>query len=805
MLQLKKITKVYETTGFKQTALNGVSLNFRKNEFVAVLGASGSGKTTFLNIIGGLDKYTSGDLIINGKSTKKFSDSDWDSYRNARVGFVFQSYNLIAHLTVRENVEMGMTLRGISAAERIKRAEDVLIKVGLKDHINKKPNQMSGGQMQRVAIARALANDPEIILADEPTGALDSVTSIQILELIKEIAKDKLVIMVTHNPELANQYADRIVKFKDGQVIEDTRVEKDEESADTYNVKRTAMSFVTALKLSFRNITTKKWRTALTAFASSIGIIGVALVLSLSNGFDKQIAKFESETLTGFPVMLQQRVMQIDYDDIKKQQDEMLGIYVPDDKYPNEKVVYFKEELSEKNTHTNKFTKEFLTYLNTLNPELVSGISYSRMLNINMLVKNDSGVVKNFTINSGSKALSMGSSISNTLITSYPTMPDGSNNFFKANYKVLAGQYPQDKNDLVLIVDSYNKLDKSILNSLQIDVSNLEEGEGVSFDNIIGKEIKAVFNDDYYIENGDGSFTVPNNDSTKLKQIYNSNKVITLKISAIVRANENTKIELLSPGVSFSEELAAEFLQNSQDSKVVKAHENPLQGIKITNINDIFGLYMAQNEVESMDPMLKYQYTLSLLGAVDAPASITIYPAGFEQKTEILKHITNYNKTKSLEEDKIIYTDFAETFVDLSGGIMDAITIVLVAFAAISLFVSLIMIGIITYISVLERTREIGVLRALGARKKDITRVFNAETFIIGMASGILGIIIAYLIILPVNIILEKMTGLANIAQLNPLHAIMLVVISVSLTMLGGMLPAKMAAKKDPVIALRTE
>ena len=784
MLSLKNIKKSYITGDFKQVALNGVSLNFRESEFVAILGPSGSGKTTCLNVIGGLDKYDSGDLIINGKSTREFKDSDWDAYRNNSIGFIFQSYNLISHLSILDNVEMGMTLSGISATEKHKKAVEVLERVGLKDHIHKRPNQLSGGQMQRVAIARALANDPDIILADEPTGALDTKTSIQIMDLIKDIAKDKLVIMVTHNPELARDYADRIVEFRDGNVISDTNPLEEEKSNSSYSLKKTSMSFFTALKLSGMNIRTKKWRTFLTAFASSIGIIGIALILSLSNGFDRQIDIFESDTLSGFPIMISQKAAEVDINTMmehsKEMRKEMLGEEeVDSSKYPDTDVIYPYNSKENTFIHTNKLTEEYVNYIEDIDDTLLSGISFTRLVNMNLL-KSD-----------GSVATPINDSDLN--LSSYPIKLDNnSEGYLETSYDLLAGSYPQKMNDLILVVDEYNKLDTAVLDALGID-SNKEE---ISFNDIVGYEIKAILNDDYYKKLGN-YYTLAGNPND-MSEIYNNERAIPLKITGILRLKKDVTIPVLSSGLSYSDELSKYFIEDAKNSEVVKAQEK-------VDYNVFTGESFKRdsNRADSSNTNTK-ENILASIGATSTPYMITLYPKDFATKEAITDYLDDWNEDKD-KEDVIIYNDMASTFVSLSGGIMDAITMVLIAFAAISLVVSLIMVGIITYISVLERTKEIGVLRALGARKKDITRVFNAETFIVGSCSGILGIVIAYLLTFPTNNILYKVTDLKGVAVLNPVHAIILVVISVCLTMIGGSIPAVMASKKDPVEALRTE
>lgn len=790
MLELKNIYKSYITGDFKQIALNGINLKFRQKEFVAILGPSGSGKTTCLNIVGGLDNYDDGDLIINGKSTKNFKDSDWDAYRNNSVGFIFQSYNLISHLSIMENVEMGMTLSGISNEKKHKKATEVLEKVGLKEHIHKKPNQLSGGQMQRVAIARALSNDPDIILADEPTGALDTKTSIQIMDIIKEIAKEKLVIMVTHNPELAKDYADRIVEFKDGNVISDSNEASESAINEDYKLKKTSMSFITALKLSGRNIATKKWRTALTAFASSIGIIGIALVLSLSNGFKKQISEFESNTLSGFPIMITESTSEVDVESMKEQRNEFLGISKDEDSV-KEKVIYPYDPLEGIEVHTNIFSDEYINYIESMSSDLLAGISYTRLVNMNIL-RLDGDISK---------------PVNQSLInfSAYPdTLNSNGDSYLENNYNLLQGSYPKEITDLVMVVDNKNRVDYSILDELGIDSSK----ESISFDDVIGKEFKVIFNNDYYKKVGD-TFIINSNPSN-LIDLYNNKNAITIKIVGVIRANDSSKIDIIPVGIAHSDELSIKFIDNAQNSEIVKEQEkvnyNVLTGEKFLENNSVNPMMnvnqMISGQIASA-PITK-ESVLASFGAIGTPSLITIYPKDFNDKDEVLDYLNNWNNGKS-KEDSVIYTDMAKTFTDLIGGLMNAITLVLIAFAAISLVVSLIMIGIITYISVLERTKEIGVLRALGARKKDITRVFNAETFLIGTCSGILGIIIAYLLTIPINNIIYNMTQLESVAKLNPMHAMLLVIISVSLTMLGGMIPAKMAAKKDPVEALRSE
>ena len=794
MLQLKGISKSYTTGDFKQVALNNVDLSFRRNEFVAILGTSGSGKTTLLNVIGGLDQYDSGDLIINGKSTKNFKDGDWDAYRNNSVGFIFQSYNLITHLSVIDNVELGMTLSGVSSAEKHNKAMEALERVGLKDHAHKKPNQLSGGEMQRVAIARALANDPDIILADEPTGALDTTTSKQIMDLIKEIADDKLVIMVTHNPEIAGNYADRIVQFKDGCVIDDSNPYQATAEDTGYQLKKTSMSFLTALNLSGKNISTKKGRTFLTALASSIGIIGIAVILSLSSGFQKQIDQFQTDALSEFPIIISQTSVQMDKDSLEKMRGVMLS-GGSDKEYADTNEVILYHPADEKIAHTNVFTDDYMTYLSEIDPAICSSIGYTRIVGMNILRDIDGSVAPvSFAVgfsgidssgaggSANTLASSSISSMRNMGMTAYPEALDNfSKPYLQTSYDLLAGEYPTQATDLVLVVDSQNRIDTSILEKLGFQTKDVA---GIAFDQIIGTEMKLITNDDYYIKTAFGNY-MPGSD---YQTMYASANNITLSISGIVRLKAGESLGLVGNGIAYSDALITTIAATANQSEIVKAQREADYNVMTMGALD-------ENAKENI---------LTYLGGDTSPLMVYLYPTDFASKEAVLTYLDDYNTGKAVK-DTVVYTDLASTITNMTGGIMDAITLVLIAFAAISLVVSLIMIGIITYISVLERTKEIGILRALGARKKDITRVFNAETFIIGICSGTLGISIAYLLTIPINNLLQKMTGLARVAQLNPLHALLLVTISLVLTLIGGAIPAKMAAKKDPVEALRTE
>ena len=774
MLTLKNIKKSYTTGDFTQVALDGVSVNFRKNEFVAILGPSGSGKTTCLNVIGGLDKYDSGDLIINGKSTKEFNDTDWDAYRNNSIGFIFQSYNLINHLDIISNVEMGMTLSGVSVSEKRAKALEALDRVGLKDHVHKRPNQLSGGQMQRVAIARALANDPDIILADEPTGALDTKTSVQIMELIKDIAKDKLVIMVTHNPELAHDYADRIIEFKDGNIVSDSNTLLKGITDGSYSLKKTSMNFLTALKLSFTNIKTKKGRTFLTAFASSIGIIGIAVILSLSSGFNTKIEEVQSDTLAEYPITISQTSQEVDMEAIHE---EMTSNATGNKEYTDSDEVFLYDQSENIKSHVNNFSDDFMEYLKNINKDICSSIGYTRIASMNLISKID-GKYKSATFSS----VSGNSPMSSTTISSYPEMIDNNGgSYIERNYDVLVGEYPTKDTDLVLVVDSKNRVDENVIKSLGIDIDDVDS---IDFDEIVGMKFKLVDNNDYYEKTSFGIY-MPTSD---LKKAYNSDDSITLTIKAIVRENPDSGVGMLANGIAYSDKLTELVVDRALNSDIVKAQEEVDYNV------------MTKEEIdkETKSSLISY------LGGDATPYAIMIYPKNFDAKDQVVEYLDAYNDKVDSEDDEIIYTDLAQTMSDMTGGIMDGITIVLIAFASISLVVSLIMVGIITYISVLERTKEIGILRALGARKKDITRVFNAETFIIGSCSGILGIVIAWALTFPINNILYSMTDLENIAKLNPTHAISLLIISVVLTMIGGWIPAKFAAKKDPVESLRS-
>lgn len=776
MLELKKIKKSYKTGNFVQQALNDVSLQFRKNEFVSILGPSGSGKTTLLNIIGGLDHYDTGDLIINNRSTKNYKENDWNAYRNNCIGFIFQNYNLISHISILENVEMGMTLSGVSSKEKRKRAKDVLKRVGLSEHAHKKPNQLSGGQMQRVAIARALANNPDIILADEPTGALDTKTSEQIMELIKEISKDKLVIMVTHNRELAEKYSTRIVELKDGKLLTDSNpVEKEEKNQKEFMIKKTAMTFWTALKLSFNNIKTKKGRTALTAFASSIGIIGIALILSLSNGFQTKIDEYEEDTLSQMPITISTQAMNMNEETMQ----EIMESHGKHKEYSNKKVVYPRENELETMLHINKIDEEYVNYIESIDKNKLNAIGYEYGTTLNVVTKKSDGTyalvptATNYSMSTTSMTGVMGWSI-------YPESMSKQSSLEK-DYDILAGKINDDEPGVVIAVNSRNELDKATLEQLGFDVS-----KKLSFDDILNKEFKVIPNDIYYKEIN--KYFVPDQNYQKM---YENGDSITIQIQAIIRGKEEKK-ELTQSGIYYNSALVDKVIEENKDSEIVNRQ-------KEVDYNVLTG-----QAFDKTTSTVTKDNILGVLGAEVTPSIIYLYPKDFDTKDYITNYLDDYNKDKK-DIDQVLYTDYAAMISSLSGSIMDAVTYVLIAFSSISLVVSCIMIAIITYISVLERTKEIGILRALGARKKDIKRVFNAETFLVGIFSGLLGIVIAEILTFPTNRIIENLSELPNVAQLNPIHAIILVIVSVTLTVIGGLIPASIASKKDPVEALRTE
>ena len=816
MLELKKVSKIYQVGDFKQTALDNVSMSFRENEFVSILGPSGSGKTTLLNIIGGLDKYTNGDLIINEISTKKFKDNDWDTYRNHRVGFVFQSYNLIGHQNVLRNVELALTLSGVDRKTRRKKALEVLKKVGLEEHIYKKPNQMSGGQMQRVAIARALINNPDILLADEPTGALDSETSEQIMDLLKDIAKDKLVIMVTHNPELAEEYSTRIIKLKDGKVINDTmpydgkKDTKDSEEKRKKKSKKTSMSFFTALSLSFNNLLTKKGRTLLTAFAGSIGIIGIALILSLSNGVNEYITRVQEDTLTSYPLSIEETFIDASSLMTSLSSESDNHDHDKDAVYSNDIMVDMIESFSSE-AKTNNL-KEFKKYLED-NKEIdkyANDIKYTYNLNLqiyntedeNNIIQVNPTSLMNLFMQEESSGMNMGSGML--------VFNELSNNkdLINSQYDIIEGRMPEKYNEVVLIVDKNNELVDYALYALGIKnqselmqmMQEMMQGKEIkepeqskySYDEIMDTEFKLLLNSDFY-KKENGIWVDKRNDQTYLKEKLE--KATELKITGIIRPSEDSNLSLVG-GIGYSSELTEYVITKVNESKIVKEQNNN------PDINVFTGLEFTNLE--------SYKMNLLQMGNVDleSPMMINIYPKDFESKEKIEKIISDYNKKQEesgKDENVIEYTDYVGLLMSGVTTIVDVIGYVLIAFVSISLIVSSIMIGIITYISVLERTKEIGVLRAIGARKKDVSRVFNAETFIVGVTAGLIGIGITILANLGINNIIKSLTDITVRAHLPFGAGIILVLISIILTVIAGLIPAKVASKKDPVIALRTE
>ena len=814
MLSLKKISKIYTTDELKQTALDKVSINFRDNEFVSILGPSGSGKTTLLNIIGGLDHYDSGDLIINGISTKKYKDRDWDSYRNHRVGFVFQSYNLISHQSILKNVELALTLSGVSKKERVRRAKTVLKDVGLIKHIHKKPNQLSGGQMQRVAIARALVNDPDILLADEPTGALDSKTSEQIMQLLKDVAKNKLVIMVTHNPDIAVTYSTRIIKIKDGSIIDDNNPYMDEEEKikTKKKSKKTSMNLLTALSLSFNNLLTKKGRTFLTAFAGSIGIIGIALILSLSSGVQEYIDKTERETLSSYPITIEktsydlESAMKGSFHEEKKVTCKKNKICTTDD-ITNSASVAFSSIQSINNLKD--FKKVIDDNYKKIN-DYVTDIEYSYDLDLQIYNPDtENGITK---INPNTFSIGEDTSINNMYLNmnatdKYPNVFNeliSNDDLINGQYKVLSGKMPSSFNEMVLVVDKKNQLPASVMYSLDIEnrndikdiVSKAKEGEKVSLDsinydykNLVGTEFKLVINTDYFVK--EKNIWLSKEENTEyMKDLID--KSLDIKIVGVVKVADDA-VEATSGFVGYRHDLVTYVIDKINNSEIVKEQKD-------NKDIDIFTGLSFDNISTS------YENNLSILSVNDEddPSTINIYPNDYDSKEKIENIIKSYNKGKN-KEDKIVYTDYVGILMNSVTNVINVITYVLIAFVAISLVVSSIMISIITYISVLERTKEIGILRAIGASKKDISRVFNAETIIEGFVAGLLGVVTTIILNIPINIIVNNLTGVNGISHLPLYSGIVLIIISVLLTVFAGLLPSKMASKKDPVIALRTE
>lgn len=843
ILELKDIKKDYKLADNVVPALKGVSMAFRHNEFVSILGPSGCGKTTMLNIIGGLDQYTSGDLIIKGQSTKKFKGGDWDTYRNHSIGFVFQSYNLIPHLSVLGNVELALTLAGISSKERKQRAMAVLERVGLKNECKKRPNQLSGGQMQRVAIARALVNNPEILLADEPTGALDSKTSVQIMELIKEISKERLVIMVTHNTELAEKYSSRIIKLLDGKVIDDSNPPSENDDAleriietlpqnaqnlqkndkKAFKKKKSSMSVFTAFMLSLKNLITKKGRTILTSVAGSIGIIGVALVLAISNGFTNYINKMQTDTLGGYPIAVS--TVAIDYSSLSSFMGESNKVGTSEEE--GSFGVYNPSTIIAKMGNYNFISDKFVKYINDYIEEdnkkgdrkSLSSVQFTYATNLKVLTEGSEGVVFVDTKPTTSSIYGTSSSLF------YEGLAD--KDFVLSNYDIVEGKYPENKNEVLLVLNSTGALSTDMLTKLGIAVSVNSEGEyeRILYSDVIGKTYKVISNDAYYtpVYDSEGNVT---EFSTLAKADYQTafdGASETLSICGVMKPRKDIVVEVFDAGIMYLPELATSYQQDCKNSLIVQKSIDDGKfyvpftvdiselkgfGLGIQNFNkpaEIVGFVKSSFDID-MTAEEATNLGLQMVGASTIPTGIYLYPKDFDGKAEVLKLIDDWNASENGAHNKIVYTDATEVLTGTLGELINIISYVLIAFAAISLLVSSIMIGIITYVSVVERTKEIGVLRSIGARKRDIARVFNAETFIIGLFAGLIGVVLTYILCFPVNAIIAKVSGgLKNIAVLKFDHALILIAVSFVLTLISGLIPARIASKKDPVVALRSE
>ncbi len=804
MLRLEKITKDYQMGETKQKVLKGIDLNFRRKEFVSILGASGSGKTTLLNIIGGLDKYTSGDLFIEGVSTKKYKSEDWDSYRNNKIGFVFQSYNLISHLSLLSNVELSLTLSGISKKVRKEKAKKALEMVGLGDHINKLPKQLSGGQMQRVAIARAIVNDPEIILADEPTGALDSETSIQIMDILKELSKDKLVIMVTHNPELAKEYSTRIIELKDGLILEDSNPVKDSEiekpqGTDTQvKTKKTSMSFFTSLKLSFRNLLTKRGRTILVSIAGSIGIIGIALILSLSNGVNKYVDNQTKNYLDTYPITLEKQAVVLDITSIIPSTEE---VKADDGKIASTDDIEYLLTSSTNMVRSNNL-QEFKKYLEENEDkmkEYTSEIRYEYDVNL-QLYSNKDGEYVGTDINANGN-------LQYDVSENFQQLSDDKD-IIDENYDVVAGKLPENYNELVLVTDENGAVDNSLLYALNIrDRSELVDAtiklsnnQEINFDtvqydydDILNLTYKVVPNTDYYVYQ-DGVYQDKSKDKTYLKNIIDKDGFDVKIVGILKPKNDNIANKILG----YPSSLPKHVMEINRESQIAK---DQLANPEI----DVF----TGTEFDELSN--SYEQNISNLGIAseDDPAIIYLFTKDKDAKDKVVKMIDDYNKKQKdagRDDLTITYTDTMQDALSLLTKGVNGVTYVLIAFVAISLIVSSIMISIITYISVLERTKEIGILRAIGARKKDVSRVFNAETVIEGLISGVIGVAVTLLLNVVINLVVKHFASeFGNIATLSAANAVILIVLSVIITMIAGLIPSRMASKKEPVEALRSE
>lgn len=855
MLQCKNIIKDYVSGDEIVHALKGVSLSFREHEFVSILGQSGCGKTTFLNIIGGLDHYTSGDLIINGKSTKDYSDKDWDTYRNHQVGFVFQSYNLIMHQSVLSNVELALTLTGVNKEERRKRAIDALNKVGLSDQIHKKPTQMSGGQMQRVAIARAIVNNPDIILADEPTGALDSATSVQIMEILKEISKDKLVIMVTHNPQLADEYSSRIIRLKDGSLVSDSNPFNEQEmNVDTSVLKRPDMSFKMACSLSLNNLMTKKARTFLTSFAGSIGIIGIALIMSLSHGMQSYIDQMENDTMASYPIEIQ-----ANSSDMSTLMTTMMGMKKESKEHNDSKIYsrpYVEDVLESLSSSKKNNLSAFKSYIESSKGKefrkTAKAIEYDYNLNLQVYNENtDSGLVQ-VSPNGLLDKLGMSdmmslqsqfmdsSSMTNDQV--WLSLPE-SKKLRDDEYQLVEGKWPTNYNEVVLEVDENNEITDYALYSLglldqdelvknyqkilngetdKISKTNLES---YSVDDILNLKFRLVLNSDLY-QKVNGLWINQNENEEYMKDVVSKSPEI--KVVGIIKPSESTVSQPTMGGVYYTKAMEEYVTSKTENAQIVQEQKtNPniniftqaefASGQKMS-MSNLTNEQMMQLSSMSQEELMNYMNTyneninatydsnLTKLGVVDysIPTKISLYASSFDGKEKLGNLITSYNK-KQTKSNVITYNDFIGTMLSSVTSVVNIISYVLIAFVSVSLIVSSIMIGIITYISVLERTKEIGILRSIGASKKDITRVFNAETFIIGLISGVLGILITLVLNVPISVVVENMTGVSHIAKLPVNGAVFLIFIDLVLTILAGLIPSKIASKKDPVEALRSE
>ena len=855
MLQCKNIIKDYVSGDEIVHALKGVSLSFREHEFVSILGQSGCGKTTFLNIIGGLDHYTSGDLIINGKSTKDYSDKDWDTYRNHQVGFVFQSYNLIMHQSVLSNVELALTLTGVNKEERRKRAIEALNKVGLSDQIHKKPTQMSGGQMQRVAIARAIVNNPDIILADEPTGALDSATSVQIMEILKEISKDKLVIMVTHNPQLADEYSSRIIRLKDGSLVSDSNPFNEQEmNVDTSVLKRPDMSFKMACSLSLNNLMTKKARTFLTSFAGSIGIIGIALIMSLSHGMQSYIDQMENDTMASYPIEIQ-----ANSSDMSTLMTAMMGMKKESKEHNDSKIYsrpYVEDVLESLSSSKKNNLSAFKSYIESSKGKefrkTAKAIEYDYNLNLQVYNENtDSGLVQ-VSPNGLLDKLGMSDMMSiqsqfmdSSAMTNdqvWLSLPE-SKKLRDDEYQLVEGKWPTNYNEVVLEVDENNEITDYALYSLglldqdelvknyqkilngEIDKISKTKLKSYSVDDILNLKFRLVLNSDLY-QKVNGLWINQSENESYMKDVVSKSPEI--KVVGIIKPSESTVSQPTMGGVYYTKAMEEYVTQKTENAQIVqeqKANSNIniftqtefASGQKMS-MSNLTNEQMMQLSSMSQEELMNYMNTyneninatydsnLTKLGVVDysIPTKISLYASSFDGKEKLGNLITSYNK-KQTKSNVITYNDFIGTMLSSVTSVVNIISYVLIAFVSVSLIVSSIMIGIITYISVLERTKEIGILRSIGASKKDITRVFNAETFIIGLISGVLGILITLVLNVPISVVVENMTGVAHIAKLPVNGAVFLILIDLVLTILAGLIPSKIASKKDPVEALRSE